>query len=241
MPLKPKIKASDAANDIRAGMTDSEMMEKYGLSAKGLHSLFLKLLEVRAVTQSELNRRRANYHDTTIIGQMDPGSLAADVRSGMSDSELMTKHGLSSEGLRRALQELIDAKTISPEDLYSASSSVHDTVFVENRREVTRYHLAIEVIVYELIHPETKGTLVNVADKGVAITGIEANIGEIKTFIIPAVDFIRVSPMRFEAECKWAGRDSVTGEWNCGFEITNISEASWENLRTLIQAASLFS
>jgi hypothetical protein len=191
-------------------MADSEMMEKYGLSAKGLHSLFLKLLEVRAITQSELNRRRANYHDTTIIGHMDSGSMAEDVRSGMSDSELMNKYSLSSEGLRRAFQALLDAKLIAPVDLYGSSPAMHDTVFVENRREVPRYHLAVEVVIYEVRHPEIKGLLSNVAEKGIAITGIEAQIGEWKTFIIPAVNCVQIDPIRFDAECKWAGRDSIT-------------------------------
>jgi hypothetical protein len=238
LPTKPRIKASDAANDIRSGMADSEMMEKYGLSAKGLHSLFLKLLEVKAITQSELNRRRANYHDTTIIGHMDSGSMAEDVRSGMSDSELMNKYSLSSEGLRRAFQTLLNAKLIAPDDLYGSSPAMHDTVFVENRREVPRYHLAVEVVIYEVRHPEIKGLLSNVAEKGIAVTGIEAQIGERKTFIIPAVNCVQTDPIRFEAECKWAGKDSITGEWNSGFEITNISKKCLGDLEILVQSAS---
>lgn len=238
MSTKPKIKASDAVNDVRSGMTDSEMMEKYGLSAKGLHSLFLKLLEVKALTQSELNRRRASYHDTTVIRQMDPGNMAEDVRSGMSDSDLMKKYMLSSEGLRRAFRSLLDARAISPDDIYGPSSSHHDTVSVENKREVPRCHFAMEVIIYEVRHPEIKGLLNNVAEKGIAITGIEAQIGGTKTFIIPAVNFVQIDPIRFDAECKWAGKDSITGEWNSGFEITNISKTCLGDLKKLVQSAS---
>jgi uncharacterized protein (DUF433 family) len=238
MSTKPRIKAGDAVNDIRSGKTDSEMMEKYGLSAKGLHSLFLKLLEVKAETQSELNRRRASFHDTTMIRQMEPGNMAEDVRSGTSDSELMKKYGLSSEGLRRAFETLLEAKVITPDDLYGSSPPLPDTVFVENQREVPRCHFAVDVIIYEVRHPEFKGLLSNVAEKGIAVTGIEAEVGDRKTFIVPAVDFVQIDPIRFDAECKWAGKDSITGEWNSGFEIINISQKCLGDLGILVQSAT---
>jgi uncharacterized protein (DUF433 family) len=238
MSTKPKIRASDAANDIRSGMKDSELMEKYGLSAKGLHSLFLKLLEVRAITQSELNRRSANYHDTAIIGRMNPGSVVEDIRAGMSDSELMNKYSLSSEGLRRAFERLLEAKVIAPDDLYGASSYPFDSVSVENRREVPRFNLANRVVIYEVKHPEIKGVLTNIAEKGIAITGIGAAIGDYKTFIIPAVSFVQIDPIRFDAECKWGGQDAITGEWRCGFEIMNISRTCWDDLKRLVQTVS---
>jgi hypothetical protein len=31
MPIKPKIKAGDAVRDIRSGMSDPQLMEKYGI------------------------------------------------------------------------------------------------------------------------------------------------------------------------------------------------------------------
>lgn len=239
MPTKPRIKAGDAVNDIRSGMTDSAMMERYGLSAKGLHKLFLKLLEVKAITQMELNQRCAAYHDTAMIQLVDSRNMVDDVRFGMSDSELMNKYALSSEGLRRAFQKMIDAKLITVEDLYATSPSQHDSVFVDNGREVPRHRLAVEVVIYELKHPEIKGVLTNIAEKGIAITGIEARVGETKTLIIPAVNFVQVDPIRFEAECRWAGEDSITRKWSSGFEIVNISKKCLGDLEILLQSASL--
>lgn len=85
--MKPRIKAGDAVRDIRSGMTDSELMEKHGLSAKGLQSLFLKLLEAKAITYAEMNQRCAIYHDKILVQQIDARDIAKDIRSGMTDSD----------------------------------------------------------------------------------------------------------------------------------------------------------
>jgi hypothetical protein len=54
---KRKIDAREALKDIRQGMTDEELMEKYSLSAQGLQSLFHKLVEAGLITQYELDDR----------------------------------------------------------------------------------------------------------------------------------------------------------------------------------------
>ena len=46
---KREIKAKDFVNDIRSGMSDSQIRGKYNLSAQGLESAFKKLLEAKAV------------------------------------------------------------------------------------------------------------------------------------------------------------------------------------------------
>jgi uncharacterized protein (DUF433 family) len=240
MTPKPRIKARDAVRDIRSGMTDSGLMEKYGLSAKGLQSVFLKLLEAKAITQAEMNQRRAIYHDKTVVHQIDARAIVKDIRSGMTDSELMKKYDLSSEGLRFALQTLTDTEVIALEELYGSSSSAHDTVFVENMRELPRHHLAMAVDIYESKHPEIKGLLSDVTEKGIGITGMAARIGETKTFVIPAGDFIETDPILLEARCQWAEEERETGEWLAGFEITRISEKCLDDLRRLIQSLPFF-
>jgi hypothetical protein len=236
MPTKPKIKAADAVRDLRSGMTDPDLMEKYGLSAKGLQSLVQKLIDARALTYAEIHLRRAGYQDTVVIQRMDEDDFIEDVRSGMPDSELMKKYTLSSDGLRRILQTLLDAKAISAEDLYGTSPSVHDTVFIENMRELPRHHLALAVDIYELQHPEISGTLSNLTQKGLAVAGIAAKTGETRTFMIPVEGFIEAEPVLFDARCQWAEKDKDTGEWHSGFEITRISEGCLEDLQRLIES-----
>jgi hypothetical protein len=239
MLKKLRIKARDAVNDIRCGINDSEMMQKYGLSAKGLHKLFMKLLEVKAISQSELDKRCAAYQDTIMIQHLDSRNMADDLRTGMSDSEMMKKYALSSGGLQRAFQRMMDANIITVEDLHGPSQSPYDSVFVEDVREVPRYHLAVEVVIYELKNPGIRGSLLNLGEKGIAIRSIQARIGEAKTFIIPAVKFVQIDPVRFDAECKWAREDPIIGEWHTGFAIMHISSKCWDDFETLVRSASL--
>jgi uncharacterized protein (DUF433 family) len=239
MPQKRTVKTRDVLNNIRAGMTDPELMQKYGLSAKGLQSLFRKLLEVKAITPDELEQRRAVYQDTAIIQQIDGNDIVEDIRAGMSDSELMEKYGLSSEGLGFALQTLTDTKVISLQDLYGSSLSEQDTVAVESTRVLPRSYLAITVHIYESKHPEIKGTLNDITERGVAITGIQAKVGEDAAFIIPTGNFIAIDPIMFAARCQWAEKEKDSGEWLAGFEITSISPKCLDDLRSLIQSASI--
>jgi hypothetical protein len=44
--------------DLRAGMDDSALMQKYELSEKGLESVFRKLLDAGVLKQEELDRRK---------------------------------------------------------------------------------------------------------------------------------------------------------------------------------------
>jgi hypothetical protein len=58
-PILPKkvIRTSEAIGDIRSGMTETSLMEKYNLSARGVESLFRRLVETGKMTRSELRSR----------------------------------------------------------------------------------------------------------------------------------------------------------------------------------------
>ena len=57
MEPKRKIKAKEIVNDIREGMSDSQLMEKHSLSSKGLQSVFRKLVDAKAITPREVFNR----------------------------------------------------------------------------------------------------------------------------------------------------------------------------------------
>lgn len=60
-----KVDAGEALADIKEGYTDLELMEKYGLSARGLQSLFRKLQEAKLLKQSDLTDR-PHYTERTV-------------------------------------------------------------------------------------------------------------------------------------------------------------------------------
>ena len=45
---KPKISAREVVQDIKSGMTDPELMQKYSLTPKGLESLFSKPYKLKS-------------------------------------------------------------------------------------------------------------------------------------------------------------------------------------------------
>jgi hypothetical protein len=60
MSEKKKISAKQITADIRSGMTDGQLMEKHGLTAKALETVKGKLLASGLVTRGELDRRTGN-------------------------------------------------------------------------------------------------------------------------------------------------------------------------------------
>ena len=66
-PPTRKISAREAATDIKSGMSDFILMEKYTLSTKGLQSLLQKLVDARLVSKSELSNRIAVGQDSVAL------------------------------------------------------------------------------------------------------------------------------------------------------------------------------
>lgn len=57
MAGKKTLSAKEVLADIRAGASDEFLIKRYGLTEKGLQSLFKKLVEAKVITQTELDRR----------------------------------------------------------------------------------------------------------------------------------------------------------------------------------------
>jgi hypothetical protein len=56
--VKVKLEPKQVVADITYGYGDSELMAKYGLSIRGLQTLFTMLIDMRLITQDELDNRR---------------------------------------------------------------------------------------------------------------------------------------------------------------------------------------
>lgn len=55
------IKPHDFLEDVRLGLTDEELMEKYRISAEGLRSAFRKLVQMGSIDMEELEFRSVAY------------------------------------------------------------------------------------------------------------------------------------------------------------------------------------
>ena len=69
---KHKISAKELAADIRQGMDDSAIMNKYGLSSQGLETAFKKLIEANILQQSALADRATVTEKTVNLGWKCP-------------------------------------------------------------------------------------------------------------------------------------------------------------------------
>ncbi|MFC1835451.1 hypothetical protein ACFL2Q_12065 [Thermodesulfobacteriota bacterium] len=67
MAKKRVLQAKDIIADIRSGMADADLMQKYRLTSKGLQSAFTKLLNNRLVTVEEIYGQHRSLEDDTVI------------------------------------------------------------------------------------------------------------------------------------------------------------------------------
>ncbi|MFH1118022.1 MAG: zinc ribbon domain-containing protein [Pseudomonadota bacterium] len=129
---KPKIDAKQALEDIRSGMDDQTLMDKYAISAKGLESLFKKLIDLGVISRQEIDQRSSESFGNVSItnnlrGKEQPArehgrsvnaqEAAGDIRSGMNDADLMEKYRLSSKGLQSLFGQLTEAGVVSQREL----------------------------------------------------------------------------------------------------------------------------
>lgn len=65
---KRRITAREILSDVRKGLSDPALMEKYKLSAQGLQSVFQKLLKAGIISQAEMDSRSPLSERTVDIG-----------------------------------------------------------------------------------------------------------------------------------------------------------------------------
>jgi len=158
----------------------------------------------------------------------------------MTDGELMEKYRLSAKGLDSAFTKLVNSGLISVEEIYGQSRSLDaDTVIVDDVTILPKHFLAVSVPIHEAGSPEHKGRLTEINERGVGITGIEARIGEMKSFVIPGGQLVKPREIVFEARCLWSQPGTETGGWMTGFQITKISPEDLAQLRELIKLLTL--
>lgn len=127
---KPKLDAKLVVDDIRAGLDDAALMEKYNLSVKGLHSLLQKMVKAGALNESAIWIRRPPKEAAAPQGERELSGKAVlrDIKAGMSDGQLMRKYRLSVKGLQNLFEQLIKAGLIKESDLDLGNPPMEHTV-----------------------------------------------------------------------------------------------------------------
>jgi len=116
---KQVIDAKAALDDIRAGMNDAALMEKYNLSVRGLQSLYSKLeaegLLDRFIFGNEPSGPQDHKHSEK--KELSAKKALADLKKGLSDQALMEKYRLSGRGLQSMFTKLLEAKLVDESGL----------------------------------------------------------------------------------------------------------------------------
>lgn len=119
---KRKLDAQQVLDDIEAGMDDHGLMQKYNLSAKGLSSLFQKLINAGVLEPPE--------HSQKTRPSINAKDAVEDIRAGLDDSALMRKYRVTAKGLQDLFRQLTDAGLIEDVEIDRRMSLFDSTVDV---------------------------------------------------------------------------------------------------------------
>jgi hypothetical protein len=160
--------------------------------------------------------------------------FVADIRSGVSDQQLMLKYGLDAWGLRNALKKMLEIKAIRKEDLVAGKLRPPAATEIENRRQFPRNYILFSLPVYDAEDIQVEGFVNDINEQGLQVTGIPARKGDHKSLLIRADEFADIFPFVFDTVCRWTSAGSEDGEFVAGFDIRFISTRGLEELRKLV-------
>jgi uncharacterized protein (DUF433 family) len=126
-----KLSVKEIVKDLESGATDADLRKKYRLSEDALRKVFAKLLTAGSITEFEMANRfpemdeqappeyevQAPEPEPPRDKKISAKDVAAAIRSGMTDSELMKKYGISQAVLQKWKKALSEraAKTAQKE------------------------------------------------------------------------------------------------------------------------------
>lgn len=160
--------------------------------------------------------------------------IVDDIRSGCSDSDIMTKYRLSSKGLRSAVGKLIKLQALDPLEIEGWCLEYLDRQSLESMYTAAVVPSEMLIRAYDKTNLQRKGRVMELSEKGMRVSGIDCAVGEKLLFIVIAEDFVEIEPIEVEAKCHWCRPDS-DGEVLAGFEFKRISPESRDELATLLK------
>lgn len=226
-----EIKAGEVLKDIRRGLNDLGIMEKYKLSAKGLEDLYRLLAAAGLLDKSTLTPTGRRTR------QISAAEITTDMSSGMSDKQLMEKYDLSPAALQKVFEDLVGSGMALPSGFKDPKHQPQYLATDQTKfsRLTFRHEVDFVLPIFDERTPEMLGIVLNITESGVGVRGIEARVGETTTLVIPADEFFDVGRLRFIATCRWRDQDPSDGELVAGFEIGGLSTNDVKELRKLIQ------
>jgi uncharacterized protein (DUF433 family) len=125
-PSPPKIRLSleqalEFIRDLKAGLSDAELAEKYALTPKSL------LLHKNAVKEFIDQQKRATQPKPVL--RIQAKDVLEDLGAGTSDEDMMSKYGLTRRQLQRLFRKMIRAGFLTPLQLANRLSITESQVY----------------------------------------------------------------------------------------------------------------
>ncbi len=226
------LKAKDILTDIREGMCDASLQEKYRLSRTGLESLFSELVKAGySVSSRDLVR-------APIKRKISRPQIVHDIRSGMTEAQLMEKYDLSSWQTQKVLAKLLPGGAITWEEVAILSLN-RDSLTPRDMRQCQRRYPLVSVIVYEQIKPIVKGRVLNISERGLGVMGIRSEVDDLKTLTVAPEGLRLFDPFTLKAACRWFKQGHLGITCTAGFAITHIGEPGLEQLQNLLESMAV--
>ena len=170
-------------------------------------------------------------------GSVRKEDFLKDLRSGMADHELMAKYKLTPRGLGTLFRNLVNAELISFTELIRISTGqLNLPEVVAEYRTRSRKEVEFLLPISDSEQPENTGFVYDVADDGVGTRGLRAQVGEMKTLVIPADDYFHVEPIVFRGICRWVDEKPDRWESGSGFSVATVLRGSLSELQDMILA-----
>lgn len=171
--------------------------------------------------------------------EINPREILKDIRVGLSDSELMEKHGLSLPMLQEVAKELLRLRREAPQKTPNPPNPIAESVDsgVWHIRQAPRHYAPFWVSVYDESRREV-GQIGDLSEQGISVEGVKAHVNEIRTFLVLADEFEGVNPIEFVAVCRWVKTEQDNGVDIAGFEIMEISEEDLVEFQKVVHMAS---
>lgn len=172
--------------------------------------------------------------------------IVRDIRAGLDHSQLIEKYRVSPRTLVNILSKLVQAGVVTKQQAFAQTGGRRKRTAESSERRTPRGHLDFELIIYDVADPSLKGRVRDIGEKGVGTAGIPGRAEDVKTLaILPnhsedqgvlafeADVLTEVTPIVFEAVCRWYSESDDKDTHVAGFEVTDISRRNKQKLRKL--------
>lgn len=169
-------------------------------------------------------------------------SVAADIQSGLSDTELMEKYGLTSKNLSTVLDKLLEYQLITFDDLQQRQAEFEEEEVYTPPSEFRaweRDEVDFPLRLHDEADPQVKGVLLNVSERGLGVKGIRATVGDVKTFVIHADEVFEVDPVVCEVNCRWIKLAREDRGCLSGYEVVKFLSGDLKTIQVLMKGLTL--